>query len=336
MLKRASLILIVLIIAFTLLVGCNSESNMPVQQDTDKNKMSTYPEKSIDVIVAYGAGGGTDMSARTLLPYVEEELGVTMNVINITGGAGYVGWTELLNRPKDGYTIAYINTPTIITGYLNPDAQRDRQLDNFELIANHVIDYGTVVVRSDDSRFSNLEEFIAYAQENEVTGTTTGAGSDDHIALLKFNEAFGTKIVPLHDTGYGTSKASVLGGHVDALFVNIGDALFDHQGGDLKALAIFAPERSDLMDDVPTVEEITGEPLYNYASRGIAVAKGVPDEIVEILRDSFLKAMNNPELIEKINDMGLDQVPLEHEEYKELLLEEEQSLIELLPLLGWD
>ena len=336
-------ILTVILISVLLLSGCSSpqpdtsaEPSVSEEAKTPTSEYASYPEKPITVIVAYGAGGGTDVSARMLLPYVEKELGVTMNVVNITGGAGWVGWTELLKSKKDGYTIAYINTPTVITGYLNPEAKRDPQLDNFALIANHVIDYGTIGIRANDSRFSNLEEFIAYAKENVVTATTTGLGSDDHIALLKFNEAFGTKITPVHDTGYGTSKASVLGGHIDALFVNIGDILVDHQGGKLKALAILAPERSSLMEDVPTVEELTGEKVYNWASRGLATVKGVPEEIVEKLSKTFLKAMENKELDEKIKQVGLDMVPLDPEEYYNFLLEEEKALKELLPLLGWD
>jgi tripartite-type tricarboxylate transporter receptor subunit TctC len=342
--KNISVIKIMILISVLLifvLSGCSKtpaeDTNISESQDNSKiDEIEAYPEDSITVIVAYGAGGGTDVSARILLPYVEKEIGVPMNVVNITGGAGWVGWTELLKAPKDGYTIAYINTPTVITGYLNPEANRDPQLDNFEVIANHVIDYGTVVVRPDDERFSNLEEFIAYAKENEVTATTTGLGSDDHIALLKFNEAFGTKILPVHDTGYGTSKASVMGGHIDALFVNIGDVLVDHQRGDLKALAIFAPEKSDLIPDVPTVEEITGKPVYNWASRGIAAAKGVPEEIIQKLNKAFLKAMEDEELDEKIKEVGLDMVPMDREEYREFLFDEEKELIKLLPLLGWD
>lgn len=335
-------LLVIGLMATLLLASCSTgqPSASPASAEASDTKKTSeaaaYPKKAIKVIVAYGAGGGTDVSARMLLPYVEKELGVPMNVVNITGGAGYVGWTELLNSPKDGYTIAYINTPTIITGYLNPEAGRDRQLDNFALIANHVIDYGTIGIRPNDPRFSNLQEFIEYAKKNEVTATTTGLGSDDHIALLKFNQAFGTKIVPVHDTGYGTSKASVLGGHIDALFVNIGDILTDHKNGTLKALAVFAPERSKLMPDVPTVEEVTGKQVYNWASRGIAAAKGVPDEIIDKLSKAFLKAMEDPELDAKIKDVGLDMVPMDPAKYHEFLLGEEKSLTELLPLLGWD
>ena len=336
-------LLIIVVISALFLSGCSSPKPaadaVPAESkgaETTASQYASYPDKPITVIVAYGAGGGTDVSARMLLPYVEKELGATMNVVNITGGAGWVGWTDLLKSEKDGYTIAYINTPTVITGYLNPEAQREPQLDNFALIANHVIDYGTIGIKSDDPRFSNLEEFIAYAKENEVTATTTGLGSDDHIALLKFNEAFGTKILPVHDTGYGTSKASVLGGHIDALFVNIGDILVDHEGGALKALAVLSPERSSLMNDVPTVEEVTGEPVYNWASRGLATVKGVPEEIVEKLNKAFLKAMESEELKEKINKVGLDMVPLDRKEYYDFLLGEEKVLKELLPLLGWN
>lgn len=314
-----------------------NENQQSETEGTDtSSEYASYPEEPITVIVAYGAGGGTDISARILLPYVEKELGVPLNVVNITGGSGWVGWTELLNSPKDGYTIAYINTPTVITGYLNPEVNRDNHIDDFELIANHVIDYGVLVIRPDDTRFSNLEEIIEYAKENEVTVTTTGLASDDHIAALKMNEEFGTKFVPVHDTGFGTSKAAVLGGHVDAMFVNVGDVFVDHERGELKTVAVLAPERSELMPDVPTVEEITGKEVYNWASRGVAAAKGVPEEIIEKLNKAFLKAMEDEELNSKIKEVGLAMVPLDREEYYEFLLEEEKTLIELMPLLGWD
>lgn len=350
--KRLNLLkklLIIGVMSALVLVGCSkAESKAPAETPagapdaqaelTDKEaaEIASYPNKPINVIVAYGAGGGTDVSARILLPYVEKELGATMNVVNVTGGSGYVGWTQMLNATKDGYTIAYINTPTVITGYLNPEAKRDPQLENFALIANHVVDYGVIGINANDSRFSNLEEFIEYAKVNEVTATTTGLGSDDHISLLKFNKAFGTKILAVHDTGYGTSKASVMGGNIDALYVNIGDILPDHQSGNLKCIGVLAPERSELISDVPTVKEITGVSVVNYASRGIAAQNGVPKEILDKLNKAFLEAMNNPELKEKIKEVGLDMVPMDRKEYKEFLLAEEKSLIELKPLLGWD
>src|SRR5690554_2908671 len=112
--KRFSILIIIMVLVLSLtLVGCTSGGEEADKVGNDQTGESasvsdTYPEKPINVIVAYSAGGNTDIAARILLPYVEEELGVPLNVINKPGGGGWTGWTEFLNAPKDGYTIGYI------------------------------------------------------------------------------------------------------------------------------------------------------------------------------------------------------------------------------------
>ena len=123
-----------------------------------------YPSKPITLIVPFGAGGGTDTGARILMTYVEDELGVPVTIINKTGGTGWVGWSELLKSDPDGYTLAHINTPTLMTGYLNPQLKRSNTIHDFELIANHVLDYGAIAIRIDEKKFSNLDELISFAK----------------------------------------------------------------------------------------------------------------------------------------------------------------------------
>ncbi|QNB48060.1 tripartite tricarboxylate transporter substrate binding protein [Thermanaerosceptrum fracticalcis] len=328
--KNSKLLALAVICLFTLaiLAGCGGGEKGAAKKD-DK-----YPSKPINVIVSYAAGGGTDVGARILLPYVEKELGVPLNVINKPGGGGWVGWTDLLKADPDGYTIGYINTPNLMTGYLDPQYKRDKTIDDFAVIANHVLDYGAIAINPKETRFKDLKELLEYAKKNEVTATTTGVGSDDHIAILKINKALGTKFVPVHTKGAAEGKASVMGGHVDTYFANVGEVLAPHKSGELKTIGVMAPERSEFFPDIPTLKE-AGADVTSWSGRGLAAPKGIDPAKLEKLVAAFEKAMKNEEHIQKMKDMGLAPKFMKGEEYVKFLKDDEKGVIEVSDLLGW-
>lgn len=295
----------------------------------------TYPERPISTIISFGAGGNTDVGARILFPAVERELGVPLNIINRPGGGGWVGWTQLLNAPNDGYTLGYINTPNLITGYMDPQYSRNIDLDDFELIANHVTDYGVISINKDETRFSNIEELVSYAQSNMLTASTTGANGDDHIAMLKMNHHYNTQFVPVHTTGTAEQRAAILGGHVDVNFSNVGDTNIAHRNGDLKIIAVMAPERSEFIPDVPTLEELGYSGVISWSARGIAAPKGIDPVQLEQLQEAFVKGMQDPEHLAKMEEMGLMVDIRTGDAYREMLEEEEQGVRSLENLLGW-
>lgn len=303
--------------------------------ESSSSAESDFPTEPITVIVSFSPGGGTDVGARILLPYVEEELGVPITVVNKPGGGGWVGWNELVNAEPNGYTIGYLNTPNLITGYLNPELNRDNTLDDFDLIANHVTDYGAIAVAADDDRFETIEDLMEYAKENTVTTTSTGLGSDDHLTALRINKEVGTKFEAVHGEGAANGKAGVLGGHVDVYFANVGEVAEPAKNGELKALAVAAPERSEFMPDVPTLEESGFGDIYAFSARGLGYPAGVDEEKMKVIQDAFEKALNNPEHIKKMEEMGLKVDPLIGDEYREFLEAEEEEVKGLTDLLGW-
>ncbi|WP_408007985.1 tripartite tricarboxylate transporter substrate binding protein [Pseudalkalibacillus sp. A8] len=328
--KKVFMLVITVLLTFTM-AACGQETS----GSAGGEGAGDFPDKPINVIVSYEAGGGTDTGARILLPYVEEELGVTVNVINKPGGGGWVGWTELANADPDGYTIGYINTPNLMTGYLDPKFNRKQNLESFEPIANHVTDPGAIAIRADEDRFTNIEELMEYAKENELTATSTGVGSDDHYASLKLNDKFGTKFKPVHNKGAADSKASVLGGHVDVLFANVGELASLQKEGDIKIIAVMSKERSPFLEDVPTLEESGFEDVYSWSARGLAAPAGIDPEKLEILRAAFEKGIKNEEQKKKMGDMGLQVDYLDGEEYKQLLKDDEKAVKDLSDLMGW-
>jgi tripartite-type tricarboxylate transporter receptor subunit TctC len=294
-----------------------------------------YPKDPITVIVAFAAGGGTDLGARLLLPLVEKELGVPVTVVNKTGAGGWVGWSEVLKGRNDGYTLAYINTPGLMAGYMNPTVKNDKGLKDFDVIANHVVDYDVVGINPNEDRFKTIQELVDYAKTHEVTGSSTGIAIDEHILMLRMNKTLGTKFIPVHSRGASDGKTSVMGGHVDVFFGNIGDVVIAQKEKELKLIAVASPERSTFLPEVPTLSEVGYEGLEGWASRGIAVKKGIQPERLAKLVAAFEKAINSPEHKKKMDELGLPIKFMKGKEYEDFLKSDEEQVRSVMELLGW-
>lgn len=326
--KKVLSILMVLLVVVGL-AGCASKATQ-----TKNDAKADYPTKPITLIVSFAAGGGTDVGARILAPFLEKELGVPVVVDNKPGAGGWVGYSELLKAKSDGYTIGYLNTPGLITGYLNPSTKRQQNLDSFAYVGNHVLDPGVIAVRANETRFSTIRELIEYAKQNELTSTTNGVGTGPHMMALDMNKKMGTKFKPVHFNGTGEYFAAVLGGHIDIYMARVGESLEPVKDKQLKVLAVTTKERVPQYPDVPTLKEIGGE-VFNYSSRGIAAPPGVDPKVLEKLQAAFAKAVKNAEHVKKMETMGLTIDGRTGGAYKELLKEEEKTITELKPLLGW-
>ena len=110
-----------------------------------------YPERGLVLIVPYPAGGGTDVTARLLARDLEIALGKPVTVENRAGGGGWLGWGALAAAPADGYTIGYLNVPSLYAGYLDPKVGRKESLDSFTPLTNHVLDYNVWAVKTDSA-----------------------------------------------------------------------------------------------------------------------------------------------------------------------------------------
>ncbi|RXT03929.1 tripartite tricarboxylate transporter substrate binding protein [Ammoniphilus sp. CFH 90114] len=330
--------LMMMTLSVGMLVGCGgTDTTTPAAGSSEPKqeaKKDEFPNKPITLTVSFKAGGGTDLGARILAPYLEKELGVPVVVENKPGAGGWTGYSELLRSKADGYTIGYVNTPGLITGYLNPTANRKENLDSFDYIANHVVDAGVIAVKADENRFSTIEELIEYAKKNKVTATTNGVGTGNHFVSLQLNGEFGTQINPVHMEGTGEAITAVMGGHVDILVAKVGEVVQPQKDGQIKVLAVTMNERVPQLPDVPTLKETVGE-VENYSIRGIAAPKGIDPQVMEKLQSAFEKALKDPEHIKKMEEMGLNVAFYKGEDFKQLLKKEESTVLEYKSLIGW-
>lgn len=267
--------------------------------------LAEYPDRPITMIVAYSAGGGTDIAARTLVPYVEKHLGegASIVVVNRPGAGGEIGFTELAKSAPDGYTIGFINTPNLITIPIQRKARYS--LSTLKPIANVINDPGAFSVVP-DSPYKTLDELVAYAKEHpgEVTYGTTGLGSDDHLAALAFEAAAGVKLSHVPFSGNADVRAAALGGHISIADMNISEAISDVEEGSLIALGQMAEKRWDKAPNVPTFKE-QGYDVISGSQRGIGAPAGVPDDIVAKLAEAVRAAVNDPDFQARANEQKL-------------------------------
>ena len=166
-----------------------------------------YPGKPVMVMVAYPAGGSTDIGARVLAALAEKEIGQPMLVLNKAGAGGQVGWTELARQKPDGYYIGFINLPAINTVILDPERKATFDIDSFTPIINQVLDPGVIYVKP-EGPYKTLKDVIEDARKRpgEVRAGTTGILSDDHLAILMLEEAAKMKLRIVHFDGDAPSS----------------------------------------------------------------------------------------------------------------------------------
>lgn len=287
---------------------------------------SNFPTRPIEVVVAYEAGGGTDVGARTLQPYFEEELGQSLNIVNRPGGGGWVGWAQIAQAAPDGYTVGFINSPNFMTGYLSPELDIEQDLESFAPIGNQVTDYGAIGINPDDERFSDIDELMEYAKQNRLTASSTGVGSDDHYSSLTLNDQYGTKFEAVHTDGAAANVTSVLGKNIDVLFANVGEMKPLHDDGRLKVVAVMddREERSKYLPEVPTLSEAGYSGVYSWSSRGLAGPAGLDPTAKEALVGAFERAVKKKGHLDKLAKQGLEVDYRAPDAYQEMLKRDEQ------------
>ena len=258
--------------------------------------MAAYPERPITMLIAYPPGGGTDLIGRALAPYLEKYLGggAKIVVVNRAGAGGEVGFAALANSPTDGYTIGFVNTPPLLTIPIERAAQFTWQ--RFEYVGNIIDDPCNFSVHA-DTPVTNLRELAAYAKAHpgEVTVGTTGIGSDDHIAMLKFQRAAGVTMRHVPFKGSADVRAAIAGRQIVVAAINIGEALQYQKGGTpLRNLVQMSPARTNLAPELPTARE-QGYDIEMSSLRGLVAPKGIPVELRERLVKAVAQSVADPE-----------------------------------------
>jgi len=292
-----------------------------------------YPERPIQMIVAYSAGGGTDVAARTLAPFIGKYLDGSITVVNKPGAGGEVGFTEIAQAKPDGYTIGFINTPNLVTIPIQRDTRYE--LESFTPVNNVVYDPGGLHVRP-DSDIKSLQELVDYAKANPnaVTYGTTGIGSDDHLAMLALERAADIKMTHVPFPGSSAVRSALMGGHITLGVFNMGEGVAMLKEGQIRSLGQMGENRWSQAPDVPTMKE-QGFDIVQGSSRGIATPAGVSDEIVAKLADAIQKAIADPEFQAKAAEQSLPLDSMGPQQYTDMLFKTRDGYVQLWQEQPW-
>jgi tripartite-type tricarboxylate transporter receptor subunit TctC len=257
--------------------------------------------------VPFPAGGGTDLSARLIAPYIEKNLpGARIVIINRPGAGGDIGALEMSRAKPDGYTIGFMNVPnTMMKSHERPTQWN---INSFVPIANLVFD-PAVLAAAAEGKFKTLADVVNDARKRPgaLTVASAGAGSNTHLDFINFHAAANEKMLHIPVEGGAASRTALLGGHVDLMASALGDVQRFVESGKIRALAIGTKTRHPLAPAMPTFTE-QGFAVVGGSSRGLVGPKGMPQEMVDALAKATELALKDPELIKKANDIAL---PLE-------------------------
>ncbi|MBG9447692.1 tripartite tricarboxylate transporter substrate binding protein [Cytobacillus firmus] len=283
-LKRFSFLSLVIALVF-ILQACSSS---PQEASSEEKKSgSNYPERQIEIVVGFGAGGGSDNFARAIAKELKDILGVNINVVNMPGASGINSADHVARQPADGYTIwsATSNHPVNIAA-----GAEKNDLSKLTAVGRVQNDTMTLQVKS-DGKFKDIEDLIAQAKEKpgEITIGGTGSAGFDELVIKQFEKATGTKFNYISFEGSGEMTAALLGGHIDVIAEEPGPSIAQLESGDIKMLIAFTEEKMEGFEDVPISTEM-GIDVTDGQGRGFMVHADTPPEIIEVLENALKEA----------------------------------------------
>lgn len=278
---------------------------------------SSYPSKPIKIIVPSKAGGSTDTTARLFMKTAKKYLeGADFVVKNVPGSGGQKGFEEIARSKADGHTIGMIFTTQVVSHVV---AKRARYtLDSFHVIANMMQDPLIIAVPA-KSEVKTLEDFLKLAKSKQLTVAVNGIGSDDFVAAKKFENHTGVSFNLMPTKGSTEQKAMILGGHIDASFMNLTQMHAQHKAGTARVIAIMDDNRSNILPDVATAKE-QGFDVSMTATRGFVAPAGISDDVAAVLDKLVADVMNDKEFIDACTKDVMILYPMTGPDYLDYLV----------------
>ncbi|MEN2984464.1 MAG: tripartite tricarboxylate transporter substrate binding protein [Dictyoglomaceae bacterium] len=262
-----------------------------------------YPERPVQIIVPWSAGGATDVLFRAVASvFPKYANGQPLVVNNIPGGGAVPGTMEFLRAKPDGYTLLSFAAPILIKSHMDP-VQFD--VNSFEPVVLIVNDPCYILVRK-DSPWKNLKDYVEFAKQNpgKITIGNGGAGGGTHLAALAFEAFAKIKLTHVPFEGGGPAVTALVGGHIDSYMGAAPEGLTNVDAGQLRILGVFGKNRIEKYPDVATAREQGFNFLFGMW-RGVAVQKGVPKEIIDKLHVIFYKCIQDPDFQKRAKELAL-------------------------------
>jgi tripartite-type tricarboxylate transporter receptor subunit TctC len=293
----------------------------------------TYPTRPVRVLVGFPPGGGTDIAARLLTPKLSEYLGQQFVVENRPGATTNIATDLVAKSAPDGHTLLFTTSAIAINMSLYKNLPFDA-LRDFAPVSVFAESPNLLVAHA--SAGASVKELLdqARAKPGSMNYSSAGAGTTQHMAGELFKARSKTFIVHIPYKGTAPSLTAVIAGEVQFSFANVPAILGHVKSGRLRALAVAAPKRSELMPEVPTLKEAGVDGVEVPVWYALLAPAATPPAVVKALGDATARAARSPDTKQRLVDQGADPVGNTPEEFSKLLREEVAKWAEVVKISG--
>ncbi len=289
-----------------------------------------YPDKPIQYVIPFAAGGESDVAARLQAQVCQAKFKKEMIVVNKAGAGGALAWSQLNSMPGDGYTIVGVNLPHIV---LQP-LEAGTQFKTEDITPVYFFHYTPdAIVVASDSPFKTFADLVRVAREKPEAVSIAGSGTNtaNHVAQVRLDREQRIRTTYVAFKGTGDLVSSVLGGHVSAAMSY--STLAIQQKGKMRMLAVATEKRLPQFPDVPTFKEL-GMNWVDGAYRGVAVPKSTPPAVRRQVSDMMDAINKDPELRRRMTEGGFEVTDIPLDAIPAFMAERSREYLESAKALG--
>ena len=283
---------------------------------------SAFPSKPITMIVPFPPGGPTDLVARVIARKMSESMGQPVVVDNRAGANGNLGAMLAVRAPSDGYTLLYNTSSITLSPALYKNLSYDVTRDLAPVALTAVVPLALVVFPGVPA--SSVKEFIAYAKASpgKLSYGSAGTGNVTHLGAFQFVQANGIDAVHVPYKGSAPADVDLVGGQIQFMTDTVNSVMPFVRDKRLKMLAVTTSKRMSLFPDVPTLAE-SGMPGFEVGAwQGVMVPASTPKTIIQRLNSEVTRALQTPEVRQKLALQGAEPLGSTAEAYGEYVQKE--------------
>lgn len=302
---------------------------------TSAQAQNNYPDRPIQMIVPWGAGGGTDAVARFMAAELEKKLGQPVNVVNRTGGSGVVGHSAIAQAKPDGYTLGLITVEITMMRHLG---LTELSYKDFTPVALVNYDPNAVFVRT-DSDIKNTQDLLAAIKANpgKLKGSGTGQGGIWHLGLADMLVEAGLPgdgVTWVPSQGAAPGLQDLMAGGIDLASCSLPEARALVEAGRVKPLVLMDVKADLLFPDVPLLKSQTGSDWTNGAWRGVAGPAGMPPEVVAKLGTALAEIYQSKAYADFLASRGFGAQWANSQEFGDFMAKEDSAKGAVLKAVG--
>ncbi|WP_022706175.1 tripartite tricarboxylate transporter substrate binding protein [Paracoccus zeaxanthinifaciens] len=295
-----------------------------------------YPSRPLTMIVPWGAGGGTDATARMISALLERKLGQPVNVVNRTGGAGVVGHSAIATAPADGYTLGVVTVEIAMMHHMGLTELTSADYTPLGLMN---ADSPAVTVSS-DAGFADigaLTEAVKASEPGTFKASGTGQGGIWHLALVGWLKSLGLAadhVTWVPSEGSAPAMQDLIAGGIDIVTVSLAETKAMVDAGRAVNLALMSTERASSHPDLPTLTEGGGSNFALATWRGIAGPRDLPPEIGSTIATALSEIAVDPEFTEFMASRGFNISYLEPEAHGQMMQDADAQMADAMTAAG--